>query len=513
MRSFRKWLRGNKSWVTEAQAQTQLSNPLHGDLQARLLLLQKTFSQTPDLIVREFRIGNSKREAALAYLDSLVDKNALNNNLLQPLMHQHGEMQDVLSAVPISQVEVTSSWTLVEERVLRGQVLLFVSDQAHAYLFDAKDWPQRNVQDPQLETSLKGAHQGFVETDTQNIAMIRRYLPHRELKIRETWVGARGTLRVSILYLADVVNQAALCELVDRLNRVDVDAVLNSGELEEFIEDNPYSPFPQFVITERPDAVTSQLLQGRIAIILDLSPGVLIAPANFISFFQTVDDYSIRWMAASFIRLMRIVAFFLAILLPSLYITIVTFHSEVIPVELLLSIGESRANIPFPPFLEAVMMEISLEMLREAGVRLPSPIGQTIGVVGAIVIGQAAVQAGIVSNIMVIVVSITGIASFIIPNYDMSSAVRLIRFPMMLISSLFGFVGLVVGVLFLFIHLLSLQSLKMPYMAPIAPTFWSDWKDTIVRLPLIKMNKRPRSTGPAQADRQGVQDSKEGDPS
>ncbi|WVX84406.1 spore germination protein [Niallia oryzisoli] len=228
--------------------------------------------------------------------------------------------------------------------------------------------------------------------------------------------------------------------------------------------------------------------------VVDRSPSVIIGPATFDSFFKTIDDYSSRWMVASFIRLMRYFGFFIAIFLPATYIAIISFHFEVIPIKLLLSLGASRERIPFPPYIEAFIMEITLEMLREAGIRLPAKIGQTVGIVGGIVIGQAAVEAGIVSNIMVIVVALTAVASFIIPNYEMGSSIRIIRFPMMIFASLFGFVGLTVGLMILLAHFVALESLGTPYGSPIAPLRFPDWKDALIRFPLWSIYKRPLST-------------------
>ncbi|MGZ4162524.1 MAG: spore germination protein, partial [Tumebacillaceae bacterium] len=242
---------------------------------------------------------------------------------------------------------------------------------------------------------------------------------------------------------------------------------------------------------------------GRIAVVVDRSPGVLIGPTTFSTFFQTVDDYSIRWQVSTFLRILRFAAFFVTVFLPATYIAVISFNFEVIPLQLLLSVGESRGSVPLPPLLEALIMEVTLEMLKEAGIRLPAPIGQTVGIVGAIVIGQATVQAGIVSNIMVIVVSLTALASFIVPNHDMSSAIRLIRFPMMLFAALFGLVGVAIGMMILLGHLISLESLGTPYFSPISPLRWSDWKDTFLRLPLWKMDKRPKSTRAIQTKRQG----------
>jgi spore germination protein len=354
-----------------------------------------------------------------------------------------------------------------------------------------------------LETSLKGAHQGFVETGTQNIALLRRYLPHGELKIKEKIVGRRGHTKVYVLYVADVVNPELLQAMEERIESIDVDAVINTGELAELIEDSPMSPFPQMLLTERPDAAASQLLQGRIVVVVDRSPSVMVAPITFTSFFQSVDDYSTRWSIATFLRLLRLFAFCIAAFLPAFYIAVASFHYEVIPFKLLLTLGESRGQVPFPPFVEAILMEITLEMLREAGVRLPAPVGQTVGIVGGIVIGQAIVQAGLVSNIMVVVVSFTAIASFILPNFDLVAAVRLIRFCLMIVAAMFGLVGIMIGVMILIAHLLALNSLGRPYFSPFGPVRFSDWKDAFMRVPLWKMNKRPLSTSPAQARRQG----------
>jgi spore germination protein len=303
--------------------------------------------------------------------------------------------------------------------------------------------------------------------------------------------------------LGDVANPEILQELEDRIAQLDVDAVVSSGELAEFIEDNPYSPFPQFISTERPDAAASQLLQGRIMVVVDGSPVILIGPASISTFFQNVDDYGTRWLVSSFLRMLRFFAFFVALFLPSFYIALISYNYEIIPVKLLFTIGESREEVPFPPFVEALMMEITLEMMREAGIRLPAPIGQTVGIVGGIVIGQTAVQAGIVSNIMVVIVAFTAIASFILPSYDMSSSVRLMRFPMMFLTSLFGIVGLVIGMMHIMAHLVSLESLGTPYGSPFAPMRLSDWKDTFFRLPVWKMNKRPTGARAIQTDRQG----------
>ncbi|MFT9848759.1 spore germination protein [Aneurinibacillus sp. REN35] len=496
-------LRGKKSLATQRQADEILQSTISPSLATNLQTIRMLFSNIPELTIRNVSVKKGS-PMALLYMDGLVDKNIINTDILRPLLQQETDEVDVLSSVvSVGKIEQVQNWSAIEQALLNGKSIVFIDAKTSAYAFHTQGWPQRAIQEPQVESSIKSAHQGFTEVANQNIAMIRRYIPSRELKAKEVMVGERGSIQLSLLYLADVVNQDALTEVEIRLKQLSVDTVLNTGELEGLIEDHTYTPFPQFILTERPDTTASHLLQGRVAVIVDRSPGALIGPMTFSSFFQTVDDYNVRWLTSSFVRILRFVGCFIAIFAPSIYIAMISFHYEVIPLQLILSIAQSREQVPLPPLIEALIMELILEMLREAGVRLPSPIGQTIGVVGGIVIGQAAVQAGIVSNIMVIVVAITAISSYIIPNLEMSAGIRLIRFPMMLLASAFGMVGIVCGMSLLVIHILSISSLGVPYGSPISPLRFSDMKDTFIRLPIWMMKKRPLSVRPNQVDRQG----------
>ncbi len=502
MSRFKGWLR-RKMAASQKRPTHQASSILSDQLASNLQTLQQMFQHTPDLVTRQFQLKTGHC-AALVYFDGLVDKLSINEQVLRALMYHIESVEDiVLHRVPVGKVSRVSMWDDAERAIFQGRSVLFIDGELNALIFDTQGWPQRSIKEPQIESTLKGGHQGFIETADQNVALIRRYLPNRELKIKEYLIGRRGKTKVSMMYLQDVVDPNLVKEMEDRLQQIDVDAIINTGELEEYIEDHPFSMFPQFLFTERPDTVASQILQGRFALVVDHSPTVMVGPVTFAAFFQNVDDYSTRWIVASFLRLLRFFAFFIATSLPSIYIAMISFHYEVIPLDLLLSIGESRQRVPFPPILEALLMEIALEMLREAGLRLPAPIGQTIGIVGGIIIGEAAVQAGIVSNIMVIVVAVTAISSFIIPNHDMAASVRLVRFPLMLLASIFGMVGIVIGTMILVIHLISIESFGIPYGSPISPFRFPDWKDTWIRLPLWKMNNRPLSTDPAQLKRQG----------
>ncbi|WP_338552103.1 spore germination protein [Paenibacillus sp. KS-LC4] len=477
------------------------SDCISSDLQHNLAKIQQLFTETPDMITRHLTIKQSGRQAVLIYIDGLNDKAAINDDVLRPLQQELGEDSQEI-AVTVGHVGHLSSWEQAELAFFQGNSLLFIDGEEQAYALDTKGWPQRNIEDPQLESSLKGAHQGFLESGDLNIALIRRYIPHRGLKIKRIMVGERGRTIVSIMYIEDIANEKYMAELERRIRQIKVDAIINTGELCEFIEDNPFSLFPQLITTERPDTTASQLLQGRCAVVVDRSPNVLIAPVTFMSFFQNIDDYSSRWTIATFLRLLRMFAFITAAFLPAIYISVVSYHFEIIPLKLLLTLGESRGQVPFPPFVEAILMETTLELLREAGIRLPAPVGQTVGIVGGIVIGQAVVQAGLISNVMVIVVAFTAISSFILPNYDMVAAVRLIRFILMILASMFGFVGLVIGFMTMFGHIIALKSLGTSYGSPIAPVRLADLKDTLIRVPLWLMDKRPLSTAPKQSKRQ-----------
>ncbi|GGA16879.1 spore germination protein [Paenibacillus marchantiophytorum] len=503
MGTIRRWLNGKKT-IPINKSSDLLNQPISGILENNLVTLQAIFSHAPDFVTRQFQLRTGDK-AILVYLEGLVDKSAINNNILTPLIYEVDSVNDIWnSSITIAKTEIVTLWSDIEDSIFQGKSILLIDGQTRSLVMNTQGWPQRSIKEPQIESTLKGSHQGFVETSGQNIALIRRYLPNRELKIKEYTIGSRGNTKVSIMYLEDVVQPDFVKEMEDRLLQVKVDAILNTGELAEFIEDHPISLFPQLILTERPDSAAAHILQGRIVVVVDHSPSVIIAPVTFAAFFQSVDDYSNRWIIASFLRLLRYLALVTTISLSAVYIAIVSFHYEVLPLDLLISIGESRAKVPFPPIIEALLMELALEMLREAGLRLPGPIGQTIGVVGGIVIGQAAVQAGIVSNIMVIIVAITAISSFIIPDYDMSSSLRLLRFPMMLMAALFGMVGIVIGLMIIGAHLISIESFGVSYGSPIAPIRLSDWKDVWIRVPMWKMKKRPLSADPTQLIRQGL---------
>ena len=320
-----------------------------------------------------------------------------------------------------------------------------------------------------------------------NISLLRRKIKDSNLSIEKLVVGRRTQTDLALVYIKDLVNTEALDELRERINAIDVDSITGTGALQEFIDENPYSIFPMCLATERPDRVTPSIMEGRIAVILNGSPFVLTLPSVFVEFFHTVEDYNEKTISANFIRLLRFLSVLLVITLPSIYLTLIKYNGELIPVEFVVPVVQSRIGISLSPFMEILILEILMEILREGGLRLPSKIAQTLSIVGGIIIGNAAVQSNMVSPTTLLVVGITVIASFAVPTVDMSLSIRLLRFPMLFLANSMGIMGIATGYTLLIIHLSSLENFGVPYM----DFKKDDLKDTFTRAPLWKMNARP----------------------
>ncbi|MGB7999314.1 MAG: spore germination protein [Anaerobacillus sp.] len=452
----------------------------------------KNHDVLPGLVVREITLYNG-RKGLISYVENISDTLFISQQILKPLFSDHSSEKSIQNVLTVPKIDELDLWEEVHAKLLLGFCLIFIDGETHVYCINSQNVQKRTPSEPANERTIRGSHQGFIEFLDDNLAMLRRYLPNDQFRVQKVVIGSETRTKAAIVYLEELANPDVIEELMSRIDKVKDKSILDVGELEQRIEDNPYTVFPQFLSTERPDSVVSDLLQGRIAILVDKSPNVLVGPSNFNSFFQSIDDYSSRWIASSFIRLLRFICFIIAVFLPALYIAVISYHYEILPLEMLLSIGQSRREVPFPPIIEALLMEFILEMLREAGLRLPKSIGQTVGIVGGLIIGQSAVEAGLVSNIMVIVVAMTAIASFVMPNPEMAFGIRFIRFPMMAISSFFGMVGIIIGFMILIMHLLSLESLGTAYGAPYAPLSLKGLKDSIIRFPISSLNKIRKS--------------------
>lgn len=441
-----------------------------------------------DLVRRE--LPQAAVPCSLLYIDNLVEEGSVYDFIISPLTsYQPQKREKVTSEQFIARVEVSSierhtHMDKVIEALLTGQVVLFLEGSSTAYTLAVAGGKKRNVEEPASQLVIHGPREGFVEVLAVNTALIRAKVRHPDVRVKKMTVGKVTRTKIAVVYMAHVVNRDVLSEVLRRLENVTANKILDSGMLGELIGERKYTPFPTIQSTERPDVAAADVSDGRVVIVVDGSPFALIAPATFISFFQAAEDYYERFDLATFIRIIRVIAFAIALGLPALYIAVTTFHQELIPTDLLISLLAQREGVPFPAFLEALLMETIFEILREAGIRMPRPIGPAVSIVGAIVIGESAVRAGLVSSAIVIVVSLTAIASFIAPYYSFGGTIRMLRFLLMVLAATAGLFGMAVFFVALLIHLCALQSMGQPYFAPIAPFDWLQQKDTLFRFPL-----------------------------
>ncbi|WP_233568227.1 spore germination protein [Cohnella faecalis] len=377
--------------------------------------------------------------------------------------------------------------------ILGGNVVVLFDKWDKALSFKALSIQERQVTETLTEPVVRGPHESTVENLMKNIGLLRIRLKTPDFKLNLLTAGGKTHSEMAYGYIEGAANPETLAEFEKRIERTKEMEILETSYIEELLEDSLYSPFPQVRITERPDTAVAALLDGKIIVMVSGSPSILICPGLFTEFLQSPEDYYQRTGFSSMIRLLRFISFFLTIVLPAIYIALTTFHPELIPTVLLLAILNTREGIPFPALLEALIMIFFLEILTEAGVRLPRPVGSAVSIVGALVIGEAAINAGIASPIMVVVVSLTAIASFSLPQYNLSMTVRILRIPLMLLASILGGFGLMIGFLWITLHLMSLRSLGQPYLAPIGPARFRQLRDVFVRMPLEILHRYPRN--------------------
>jgi spore germination protein KA len=441
-------------------------------------MVKSAFHETADLKERNLILNETSYK--LIYIDSLVDKKIMEINVIEPLLDCKTEAAPEMVVKNAEYIRSTDlEFTL--KSLLEGSCALFSEGDHTVLLLPVAAGEERAIQEPENEHIIKGAHDGFTENINKNIFLIRRRVKNPSLRVKTFSLGSKTNTNVSLLYIDDLVDRGPLEVLLKRIEAVDVQEMQSSGELEELIEDNSYSIFPQMLSTERPDRAASYLLEGKSVVIVDGTPHVLVSPITFFSFYQTPDDYNSRWIIGSFFRLVRIFSFVMAISLPAIYIAVVSFHSEVLPLGILYAIRVQIEYIPLPPFFEAIAMQVVLELLKEAAIRLPSPIAQTIGIVGGLVIGTAVVEAGFISNTMIVIIGLTAIASFVAPVNNMGTGARIMAFPIILAANFFGFLGIVLALTVLLIHLCKLESFGKPYLEPVAPIHIRGLKDSIIK--------------------------------
>ena len=507
---------GGNASSHQDNAPAQPEHPLSASLAENLQAIRQELGNPMDLKVRELRADNGKLLAAVIHLEGMVNDDIVYNQVVKVITWQLRVIEGRLpppdeafrrlanQLISLTEVRDNPDLKRVILDVIAGDTAVLLDTVPKALLCGARGWEGRRVEEPQNEAVVRGPREGFTETLKTNVSLIRRRVKDPRLRFDPLQVGKRSKTSVALAYIEDIAPKEIVREITDRIKRIETDSVLESGYIEEFIEDSPWSPFPQMARTERPDSVAASLLEGRVAILVDGSPFALIAPVVFFQLLMAAEDYYERWIIGTFVRMLRITMFFLSLFLPSLYVAVTTFHQELLPTPLVLSIAAQREGVPFPAFVEALGMEIAFEMLREAGLRLPRTVGQAVSIVGALVIGEAAVSAGLVAPAMVIVVAATGIASFSAPAYNLAISARLLRFPVLICAATLGLFGVGIAAALILAHLASLRSFGIPYMSPMAPFHGSDLKDIFVRTPWWGMWSRPRLTGAAQTMRQEV---------
>jgi len=497
----------SNSISTSQMMKTNSVNKLKTNLQENLQRIKDSLGKSSDIIIREIRVGKEENiKAGIIYTDGLTDTTALQNFILETLMLdvEGTELQKKLSpeqnlisilkdfAMTVGEIKELTNFEELLTGLLSGDTIILIDGYAQGLIVSNRHWVERGVTEATAQVIVRGPREGFSENLRVNTALVRRRLKDPNLWMESKIIGKRTKTNVAMMYIKGIANDKIVKEVRLRLDRIDIDGILESGNIEELIRDEPYSPFPTILNTERSDVVAAELLEGKIAIFVDGTPFVLIVPAIFIQFFQSSEDYYQSADIASLIRILRYFAFAIAMLAPALFIAVTTFNHVMLPPSLLISLAAQREGAPFPAFVEAIIMEVTFEILREAGLRMPRSIGSAMSIVGAFVIGTAAVEAGIISAAMVIVVSITAIASFVSPTYNLAISGRILRFGFMAIAASFGLLGITIGLIALLLHLCSLRSFGVPYMSSLAPFNLSDQKDAFIRLPIWKMFTRPR---------------------
>ena len=509
-------------------SKNEIELPIHSELDKNIEVLEDIFSNWGDIVKKRFELSRNgiSHSIYIMYVDGLADNEMVERTITHPLLYEWRDgtdgskiMTDLREMRMSTAERLTSTngqeWDYNQifyreteavdmketcnmqeavEGVLQGDTMIFIDGQDKGILLSTKKYPTRSIGSPEKESGLKGPRDSFNENLRSNTALLRRRIKDAKLKLEQGSVGVRTRTIYGLMYMEDLVEPELLTRIRDKLDGFVIDGILDSGMLVHLLEDKWYSPFPQVQTTERPDKAASAMLEGRVVLVVDNSPEVIILPATLNTFFQASDDYYNRFLVGSFARIIRYIAAYITVLLPGLYVAITCFYPQVLPTEFLLAIVGARNDVTFPVVVEVLLMEFLFELLREAGIRLPGQMGNTIGVVGGIIVGQAAVEASLVSTIVVIVVALTAICSFAIPNEEFASTFRLLKFVMIILGAFLGLYGILLGILVMQIHLASLTSFGIPYMMPMVSGTVDggvEFQDFLIRKPIFTMKNRP----------------------
>ena len=472
------------------------------NLEVNIKAMEQIFSDSSDIKKIRMNLGKDGSVAAyIVYIEVSVGNLLVNDSVIGKLLNHLCELDadKVRKTVEennlgVADISFFQTYQEATAGLLGGNILLFLDGFDKAVKVQDKGYPKMSLQETESEKAIRGSNEGFSDSVKINTALIRKRLRTNSVKVLERKMGVRSNTIVNLVYMEDLIYPDLLQEIETRLERFEIDGVMDSGIMEQLAEEKWYSPFPQFQTTQRPDRASQAILEGRIVLLCDNSPVAMVLPTDYSSFIRTADDYYMRWEIASLGRIIRYLAAFFAMTLPGLYLAVTEFHTQVLPTSLLLSFAAARQGVPFPAVVEVLLMELSFELLREAGVRLPGAMGNTIGIVGGLIIGQAAVDANLVSPIVVIVIAFTALCSFAIPNEELSAAFRVLKFFFIGICAWLGFFGFMAGLLLVLIHLSHLKSFGIPYLMPFSGADlnqYQDERDLLIRLPLRKLTQRP----------------------
>ncbi|PKM93481.1 MAG: spore germination protein [Firmicutes bacterium HGW-Firmicutes-1] len=435
----------------------------------------------------------------IVFVETMSSDDTINGRIIRPIMENLLE-QDTSEkknidyimnrVIQCREVEKSKKVEDILDALLRGDTILFIDEADEALIISTKAWDKRSITEPETERVVRGPREGFTESIMTNISFIRRKIPSPNLKFKSLEVGTLTKTKMSLCYIEGVASKKILQEFEKRLKQIEIDGILDSGYIQELISDSPYSIVKTSGNTERPDVAVAKLLEGRIVLICDGSPAVLTVPFIFLEYFQVNEDYYTNYIFSSIARVLRIIALFASTSLPAMYVAVVAFHKETIPTALLLSFAAARSDVPFPTIVETILMLIFFEIMIEAGVRLPQAVGQAVSIVGALVLGEAAVMAKIISAPMIIIMAITGITSFLIPK--MKGAIIVIRFVLLIAASILGLYGYMLCIMVTVVYLMSIRSFGVPYMMSTNIIDTNNLSDTIVRAPRWLMHYRPK---------------------
>nr|WP_263326026.1 spore germination protein [Neobacillus sp. Marseille-Q6967] len=484
-----KWLSGKKTLETSKAHSLdieELQEEIKGELNVGSDLAFRTLKRNGERLI-------------FCLMKSLVDTKKLDELVIASIQRNRDlewTCESIVKVLPMIDVTAINQLNEVVEGINEGKVYIYAEGQPYGILANVSKIVQRGLEKAETESLVYGPKISFTESLQGNINILRNNIKDEDLCTEDLVIGKRSKTKAMIVYIKGIADEENVNTFKQRLADLNVDYVPGSTVLGQYIESNSWTVFPQLMTTELPDRVSIALYRGKVAVLLDRSPDALYGPTPFFTFFESTEDVYMRWNMGLFLRMLRLLATFLSVLLTPAYVAVLTYHYEVIPSPLLLSLGESRARVPFPPVFEAFLLEFVIELLREAGARLPTKVGQTMGIVGGIVIGQAAVEAGFTSNILIIIIALSALGSFTTPSYLMGTAIRVLRFPLILLAGLWGGIGIMVAFCFIAIHLLRLDTLGRPYLSPVYPLRFKDFGYSFFKIPPQYLSYRPLTNRP-----------------